>query len=54
MKTELTIKLTNDDCLKIYNDLIDIRKRTGLNAATYLLFNKIKGMCCAYSDIEVQ
>jgi len=54
MKTELNIKFDTKDCKKILADLtfLKITKTNNLNPETYLFYNKIKGMCCSYEDIE--
>ena len=53
MKTELTIKLNVEDCKKILNDLEKpVGNVSNLNQETYLLYNKLKGMVCGYSDLE--
>ncbi len=53
MKTELNIKLSSRDCEKIQEDLEKVfPTMSGLHEETYLLYNKIKGMNCAYAVIE--
>ena len=54
MNTDLNINFKTKDCKLIYEDFIKLRidKIDGLNPETYLLFNKLKGMNCSYSNME--
>jgi len=53
LNTKLNIELNTEDSKHIYDDLKSmIKGKSGLSVETYLLFNKIKGFCCAYTCIE--